>query len=82
MLIAKEKLGTDNDILIERDETLKANKKRTFESEKKQTGEFLLLLKRQTKHPAAIRIGTTTDMMRQYSSARFNLSLKDICDSK
>ena len=65
ILIAKEKLYSVNNILIERDETAKENNNKTFEAEKKKIGEFLSLPKRQIKHSAASRVGATADMMRQ-----------------
>ena len=38
--IAKKKLDTVNNVLTERDETAKKNKKHTFGTEKKKIGEF------------------------------------------
>ena len=66
ILIAKEKLDTVNDVLIERDETAKENKKQTFGREKKKIGEFLTLPKYQAKHPLASRVVATADMMWQW----------------
>ena len=80
IFIAKEKLDSVNDVLIERDETAKENKKQTFGAEKEKIGEFLSLPKSQTKHPAASRVGAMADMMQQWY--RIKLSLEDICDSK
>ena len=63
--IAKKKLDTVNNVLTERDETAKENKKLTFGTEKKKIGEFLALPKYQTKHPLASRVVATADMMWQ-----------------
>ena len=62
-MIAKEKLDSVNDVLIERNETAIENKKQFFGTEKKKIGEFLPLPKLQTRHPAASRVGATVDTM-------------------
>ena len=77
-MIATEKLDSVN-VLIERDKTAKENKKQTFGAEKKKIGEFLSLLKRQTKHLVTSRVGTMADMMRQRYMIKL---LEDVCDSK
>ena len=56
------------------------HKKQTFGTEQKNIEEFFALSKRQTKHSAAICVGATADLMRQWY--RVKLSLEDICDSK
>ena len=80
ILIAKGKIDSVNNVLIGRDKTAKENKKQTFGVEKKKIGEFLSFLKRQAKHPAAIRVGAMEDIIRQWY--RIKLSLEDVCDSK
>ena len=82
-MIPKQNLDNVNDFLIARDETFSLthkNKKQTFETEKKQIGEFLPLPKCQTKHPTDCCAGATADLMRQWY--RLKLSLEDIYDSK
>ena len=80
ILIAKGRLDSVNDVLVERGKTPKENKKQTFWVEKKKIGEFLSLAKRQTKHPAVIRVGVMADIIRHWY--RIKLSLEDVCDSK